>query len=498
MINSTHDLYAILQISEQASPSEIRCAYRRAALLCHPDKGGTSENFQLVVRAVEILSDDRLRHLYNLRRGKTKRRAANAGHSVQADDVKKCCHEESGSKRDNSVPQESQSRDGDSPSGKREDSTSQKIERVNQRLQDSLQRLQRALARVPVERRRDLIQALDQQIKIRLLTSMSVGVSKQKQDLQMIPVGLDSHSDSNSSASEDSSASCQVMGEAQAICDEDNKQETDVFVPHETGDCAFHAEEGSARSKNTKTSPSRGVRIVTKKDGRVTYGATARFCNLVFFTKQQSQLEMAVDQHIALMQIRRAVCRLVDLGADTIDNIHSSVEDILQNNRLCVEEIGLSVYASICIFNKIYLSSPVLQLKDVLQWRCRMVRSKCGTIEDFSALCLELLQHPERSRRFTKEEAEACLQSWNAVLKSRQAKFILSRERRVESAAKSVARNMKALSKGEASQMRNCAVEESQKRRKLDLERLKWLHRKPFKDMTMEDLQQRLPQHLRR
>ncbi|CAJ1375687.1 unnamed protein product [Effrenium voratum] len=57
--------YDLLQVSRSASGAEIRSAYRRGALLTHPDKGGNPEEFKKVVAAFEVLSDQLRRKEYD-------------------------------------------------------------------------------------------------------------------------------------------------------------------------------------------------------------------------------------------------------------------------------------------------------------------------------------------------------------------------------------------------------------------------------------------------
>lgn len=70
------DLYSILGIARQATILEIKQAYRRKALLTHPDKNAhlpadvAAENFRHVVHAFEILSDVSSRQQYD-RTGRT-------------------------------------------------------------------------------------------------------------------------------------------------------------------------------------------------------------------------------------------------------------------------------------------------------------------------------------------------------------------------------------------------------------------------------------------
>ena len=71
------DLYSELGIERGAGVGEIRDAYKRAARLHHPDKGGDPEKFKRIQRAHEILSDEDKRRTYDLT-GSTEEGGANA------------------------------------------------------------------------------------------------------------------------------------------------------------------------------------------------------------------------------------------------------------------------------------------------------------------------------------------------------------------------------------------------------------------------------------
>jgi curved DNA-binding protein len=62
------DYYAILGVSEQSTSDEIRSAFRRLAKAYHPDRNPEGkEQFELVVKAYETLSDPVLRASYDYR-----------------------------------------------------------------------------------------------------------------------------------------------------------------------------------------------------------------------------------------------------------------------------------------------------------------------------------------------------------------------------------------------------------------------------------------------
>lgn len=59
------DLYDILDVARDATPDEIKKAYRRAARSAHPDAGGDEETFKQVQRAYKVLSDPQSRARYD-------------------------------------------------------------------------------------------------------------------------------------------------------------------------------------------------------------------------------------------------------------------------------------------------------------------------------------------------------------------------------------------------------------------------------------------------
>ena len=59
--------YDLLAVDKNATEDEIKKAYRKKALKCHPDKGGTEEEFKKVGEAYQVLSDKRQRQIYDQR-----------------------------------------------------------------------------------------------------------------------------------------------------------------------------------------------------------------------------------------------------------------------------------------------------------------------------------------------------------------------------------------------------------------------------------------------
>jgi len=59
--------YDLLEVSPNASDSDLKKAYRKKALKAHPDKGGDPETFKEITHAYEVLSDPTKRDLYDAR-----------------------------------------------------------------------------------------------------------------------------------------------------------------------------------------------------------------------------------------------------------------------------------------------------------------------------------------------------------------------------------------------------------------------------------------------
>lgn len=60
-----HKFYEVLGVPASASKDEIKKAYKKRAMECHPDKGGDPEEFKAISSAYEVLKDDDARAKYD-------------------------------------------------------------------------------------------------------------------------------------------------------------------------------------------------------------------------------------------------------------------------------------------------------------------------------------------------------------------------------------------------------------------------------------------------
>ncbi|KAG8347010.1 putative chaperone protein DNAj [Trypanosoma vivax] len=82
VISNRNNYYRILFLDRTASADQIKAAYKRMALRCHPDKNkhtGASEAFKLVSTANSVLSDSTRRRIYDIQGAEAVQRHESGG-----------------------------------------------------------------------------------------------------------------------------------------------------------------------------------------------------------------------------------------------------------------------------------------------------------------------------------------------------------------------------------------------------------------------------------
>jgi DnaJ-class molecular chaperone len=60
------DYYAVLGLDRNATPEDVKKAYKKMAIQHHPDKGGDENKFKEISEAYEVLSDGEKRRRYDM------------------------------------------------------------------------------------------------------------------------------------------------------------------------------------------------------------------------------------------------------------------------------------------------------------------------------------------------------------------------------------------------------------------------------------------------
>ncbi len=64
-MNKEHNYYKILGIKEGSSQDEVKKAYKKLAVKCHPDKGGNVDTFKNITEAYGVLVDEEKKAVYD-------------------------------------------------------------------------------------------------------------------------------------------------------------------------------------------------------------------------------------------------------------------------------------------------------------------------------------------------------------------------------------------------------------------------------------------------
>lgn len=362
--------YDVLGVDFLATTAVIRAAYRRRALQAHPDKGGTKEEFQEVLRAFEVLSSPVLRAGFDgaLRRSvkapSRKRRRSSAAPECGRPDgpVEKA----SGAAHDLGKPFESPAearapgcsapspereaapRESQSPTAAGEQgATSEKQRTAKARNREEvLDRLRKAVGRLPRDLRREALDAMSFGARSALLASMAPPTITPKQnaiaqkshataDSCAVAPRSPSETSESMSESEDSEksdvlavptlemAALEDGGADSSGGDDDGDLDETTCAPAgevcatlvddiPIGICVDQIDTKDANhnpkppKKRSTKSGCRGV--ITDARGRTpSYQASVAFFNLSVVTRWVHSLELAIEYHAILIAVKQFV-----------------------------------------------------------------------------------------------------------------------------------------------------------------------------------------------
>lgn len=444
-----------------ASSSDIRTAYRRAALLAHPDKGGSSAAFHSIVFAFEVLScpmsravydesmnynRQRLRHCLPSRNASTRKMK----HSVTAcsSSAKTQIHPSSRCARNSKICSEE-----DLGSGSTEEEPAPAPDHDHDSTWAALEHLRATVHALPVPRRKEMIRCMPQDLRAELLNHMI------------------RHSTSN------------------------------VYPAPEQ-----MSKQGPRRVRGWE-SRTRGTDVrAVKRMHKTTYLAQLRLRHLRMYTHARDDIEVAVGYQMILAQARHAIDAV---GDDVWHNpvaFCSVFSDACRNAGSCLEELGLSVFvfmrADEWICRPVAITSPVMALKDAVATYSRLCKARQISWEQLRAEWLPLMMQTQhsRSRQLSWEQAMAVAD--RARVKLLQRRFwlaVATAERSLKIKRRRQAKAAKARQQVELREQKQKLAAAASMRRSAAAKRQNWAARRRWyrnRDLTMEEIMHGPPQSL--
>lgn len=379
------DLYKELDLQPSASTSEIRTAYRRAALLAHPDKGGSSEAFHALTISFEVLSCPAARALYD-----KARRDINKPQHLQESMRQRFFMQKSHTTRpDGGMPEKSPPKKRKQPfptqtvSSKRDKvnhatsadagCTSDKndpahgaatcehpsAKEVQRKTWSSFEHLRKALQDLTAIQRKQELANMTRQMRNQLLLHMSTNTQPQ--------------------ATQD--RKCQNIRNPAA----------------KTGD-----------------SQSRGTDVRTLRHiHNTSYQAQLRLQHLRFYTRAVPDINTALSYQMVLVQFRQQVeAAGADIWADP-QRFSAALSDVLGNAELTHEELSLSVFifmrADEWIGRFATITSPVMPLPSAVAAHAKLQAAHTSSWEELKAEWVPLMLQTQNAyiHQMTKQQAEA-------------------------------------------------------------------------------------------
>lgn len=438
------DFYIILRVSPTADESELRRAYRQAALQAHPDKpGGSSEAFRAVSAAFEVLSSPDARSMYD----KHYRFVSRQTHRSLRSQVKFPPPINITSARQTiGQPKRARSTSCEAGPASKLRSSSAVL------LLDPSQQTRQALAHL-----RDVLQSMQRAARVAALNRLP----------QPVRASLKTFMEAAGKLPETAPCSAQRVRSSSVL---------------------------ARRSGKTPLSGFSGVRAISTKQ----YKAYMDIKALRFYTRGYTTMEAAIDAHIILVHLRHALQSeiIASSGAwDRVADLKRICIDALASFGASEHELGLRIFVSLRADQWLgrghHITSPIMCLSEALEVHARVLRARGTSWEAIRAEWVRFKQQKQRSqkRAFSGSEAEHVVDAARrSVLErhfartARKAALALHVEqmKRTRLLKKQARRD-----KSEKRQARLVAMAAAAERRRETEERWRWLRRR---DLTTEEL----------
>jgi len=434
------NLYAVLHLQPSASASEIRSAYRHAALHAHPDKGGSIAAFHSIALAYDVLSCSTSRVLYDKQ---LKQRQSIRGASPRMKTYRN-------SRKRGGLP-------ASSPSSKRKladdigvasrfkETVSMLKTKASLETMYAMKRLQSAVYDLPKTHRKVAISRMPLRVRKELLEYMI-------------------------------------------------KQSTSV-------PCVSQPKVNKCLPRRVRGQDSftRGTDIRTLKFvHKTTYQVQLRIRSLRMYTKAQDKLDIAIQHQMCLVEAREQILSSGEsIWADP-QQFKNVITDTLKGFGTSIEDLGLSVFISMkaddYVCRPSSITSPVMGLLEAVSMHARLLKARKSSWTHLRAEWIPLMQKTQRSRvknfslnqvaeivdmahlRFLQHRLHQAVSASERILKHRHA---------IDTKlAKLQARIQRKVSKAKARSVFACRRQDGEKRRH-------WAARRRWykgADATMEDI----------
>ena len=303
--------YAALDVLQTASEKEIRSAYRRRALATHPDKGGSSADFLLVVKAFETLCDVQRRRAYDQKRAQHTSTPSEkkVGHTrgskstSQARDAA-ACDPTAGKRRRRTAPPPKQNTAGHKSPPCKASSSELLRELLSQKKQEWRARLKRLDG--------DELHAIFKECE----TARSAAAAESTASHEQQGNGSEPFHQDEGSQSSDS----QESATDGPPCERDWPLPLTDMDAMST-DVPDASAKGTSRNRSSKqSSPVAGI-----SKTRSGYVARVELYCLRVYTQAVKDLDVAIDMHVSLVRFRQLVGAAIDEGVHCTEAVQQAI-----------------------------------------------------------------------------------------------------------------------------------------------------------------------------
>lgn len=469
------NLYAELRLLPSANASEIRTAYRRAALLAHPDKGGSLAAFHSITFAYEILSCPASRELYDQSRGQWLH-SRFRHHRSEIPEVARA-----------KVPQ----------------CTENRVERA------SLAKRRRKVAAAKTSKERQ--RAASAPCGVEVFVQPQAGTDVNEKEVDDVAPTKSNHHGTLATL-------MQLRNALQALVPAQRKSAIMQMAPRVREELLAHmSSQQTLHEAAAATSPG-GEKNVRKRGGqgnswcrgtdiravrhmhKTIYQVQLRLRHLRMYTRGQVDIDTAISHQMLLVRARHAVDAVGEEIWDEPRQFCDVFTNTLTKAGASLDELGLSVFifmrADEWICRCATITSPVLALEDAVAAHSRLLLARRTSWAQLRTEWVFLMRQTQRARlqQLSQAQAEALADRARQGLVERQLKTavraieraISCRVRQEQRTARTRAQALRRAAKEKAAVGRRAARE----RRKRLAARRRWYCRV---DLTMQEIMQGAP-----